>query len=532
MTSTKKRHPMRNRPLGFAAAFLLSLLAVLLPAHAELTRIEIASKQPYGSFRAGDFVLWEGKVHGELSPQESIPGLDKVQRNARGNVEYAARIILIMPAQPSQGNGTLLVDVPNRGNAYAQALYNSPRDEPFQSGTLEQGTGFLQDHGFSVAEVYWELGKGADLPSFVDGEGKTRYVEGVGFAIMRDAARFLAHGSADAAGTPNPLKGAVTRTIASGKSQSGRFLKTFLLHGFNMDNGRRVFDGMQIFVSGSGTLPILQTGTGPDSSANGIPTFDSPDMRGVNEEPLAIADLLAQVDARGEIAPKLMFQNSTTDFYSIRASLARTGASGTAERPIPANVRIYDMAGASHVVVAKAPQSCTLAPGHLDWTPVSRALLLRLNDWVATNAEPPASRLMPLEPAGPEVALKAPTHLPAAVIQVPRRDADGNAMGGVRLPDMVAPLGTHGGLNQPTSRACMLIGAYTAFAPTRAQRESTGDSRLSLAERYRNRDDYVNRIRAATRDLIQDGFLLPEDAAVIVQEAASNAALKHQAAAR
>src|SRR5205085_4289291 len=131
------------------------------------------------------------------------------------------------PTDPRRGNGTLLVDVPNRGRAYALALYNSPRGEPFQSGTLEQGTGFLQDHGFSLAEVSWELGQGADLPSFTDGEGKRRFVEGAGFAIFRDAAVFLARSDSEA----NPLRGAVRHTIATGKSQSGRFLKSFLTHG-------------------------------------------------------------------------------------------------------------------------------------------------------------------------------------------------------------------------------------------------------------------------------------------------------------
>jgi hypothetical protein len=73
----------------------------------------------------------------------------------------------------------------------------------------------------------------------------------------------LAHVAADTAGTPNPLKGAINRTLASGKSQDGRFLKTFLLNGFNMAGNRRVFDGMHVFVSGAGLLPILQTGRGP-----------------------------------------------------------------------------------------------------------------------------------------------------------------------------------------------------------------------------------------------------------------------------
>jgi hypothetical protein len=115
------------------------------------------------------------------------------------------------------------------------------------------------------------------------------------------------------------------------------------------------------------------------------------------------------------------------------------------------------------------------------------------------------------------------------VIQVPRRDADGNATGGVRLPDLAVPLGTHGGQNQPQS-TCSLVGSYHAFAATKAQRELTGDARLSIAERYRNRDDYVNRIRIAAHDLIQSGFLLPEDAAVIIQAAAANSAFGSAAA--
>jgi hypothetical protein len=502
--------------------FLLCLFTWAYPASAEVTGIEFTSKQPFGTFRTGNFVIWQGKIHGELSPQEPIPGLDKAARNARGRVEYEARVILVMPDAAGHGNGALLVDVPNRGRAYAEALYNSPRDEPFGSGTLEQGTGFLQDHGFSIAEVYWELGHDAVLPSFTDGDGKTRHVEGAGFAIVRDAANFLAHAPADASGTPNPLKGAINRTLASGKSQTGRFLKTFLLDGFNMLGGRRVFDGMHVFVSAAGLLPIFQTGTGPESSANGSPTFANPEFRGVNEESLTIGDIIAKVEARGEVPPKMMLFNSTTDYYSLRASLGRTGASGTAERPIPANVRMYDVAGGSHVTVAKAP-TCTLAPGRLDWSPVSRAALLRLDAWVAVNAEPPASVLMPLEPAGSEPpALRAPAHLPNAVIQVPRRDADGNAVGGVRLPDLAVPLGTHGGQNQPQSFTCSLVGSFTAFAATKVQRESSGDSRLSLAERFRNRDDYVNRIRVAAQDLVERGFLLAEDAAVIVQAAASN----------
>jgi hypothetical protein len=149
---------------------------------------------------------------------------------------------------------------------------------------------------------------------------------------------------------------------------------------------------------------------------------------------------------------------------------------------------------------------------------------VRLDAWIAVNAEPPPSQLFPLERAGNDPpTLRAPTHLSQAVIQVPKRDRDGNAMGGVRLPDLVVPLGTHGGENS-AQVGCTLVGSFKAFARTRAEREKTSDMRASIAERYASRDDYVNCICVASNSLIQAGLLLPKDAAVIIQAAAASRA--------
>ncbi len=514
---------MKNSLASLATAAALSSLFAFHAA-AEVTRLEITSTQPYGTFRAGNYTLIQATLHGQLSPTEKIPGLDKAPLNAAGQVDYSTKLVLMMPTDPSRGNGALLVDVPNRGKAYANALYNSPRDEPFQSGTFEQGTGFLQDNGFSIAEVYWELGQGANLPSFIDAEGKRKYVEGAGFAMMRDAGIFLAHAAKDSTGTANPLAGMISRTLASGKSQTGRFLKGFLLNGFNMAGPQRVFDGMHVFVSGSGLLPIMQTGTGPESSANGTPSFTNPDLPGVHDGLLTIGEITAQVVARGEVAPKMMLITTSTDYYSLRASLGRTGAEGQADQTLPANVRMYDIAGSSHVLIPIKPPHCTMVQGVLDWTPVSRATFLRLDQWVGSNLAPPATQLMTLERASTTPAtLRAPASLPNAVMQVPKLDADGNALGGVRLPDLVAPLGTHGGQNSPETR-CSLMGSYIPFAKDAAQRTENNDLRPSVAERYKNRDDYVNRIRGAAFNLLESGFLLRDDAAVIVQAAAATRA--------
>ena len=100
-----------NRPILSFLFCLLSLIAVTRSATAEVTKIDFTSKQPFGTFRTGDYVIWQGKIHGDLAPQEAIPGIDKAARDERGRVDYAAKIILIMPAAPRGGNGALLLDM-------------------------------------------------------------------------------------------------------------------------------------------------------------------------------------------------------------------------------------------------------------------------------------------------------------------------------------------------------------------------------------------------------------------------------------
>ena len=60
------------------------------------------------------------------------------------------------------------------------------------------------------------------------------------------------------------------------------------------------------------------------------------------------------------------------------------------------------------------------------------------------------------------------------------------------------------------------LGSYVPFAPTRSARHAVGDPRLSLEERYRGVDDYLQRIRRAAMDLIRRRYLLAEDLDVIV----------------
>jgi len=524
--------PSRRSEIGAPKLALLAIVITLWSppsATANITGVEITSSQSYGTFAAGEYVRLDGKLTGEVSPNEPIPDLDKATKNASGVVEYSTAFTLIYPKAPSSGNGALLIDVPNRGLPISHALYNSPRERPLMLGSLDAGTGFLENRGFSIAIVQWELGEGITPPTYVDEQRQKRFIEGVGVIAVRDFAYFLRYEGATPSGQKNPLAGAINRSFAVGYSQTARFLKTLLINGFNVTKSKPAFDGIHLHAGHAGVLPLLRSGVGPRSVAGGLATFTTPDFRGVHEEPFTYHDTVKAIESKGQKAPYLIVTHTDNDYPSLRASLTRTGANGTVDVPIPQNVRMYDVAGAAHLNVRDVGKTCDLTAGQLDWSPIMRSSLVNLDRWVKDSALPPNNRLMALESRTKEtIILQAPSYLPNATILVPKRDHDGNSVGGVRLPDMEAPLGVYGGQNAPLrSVVCMLASSYVPFAKTKAEREASRDNRPSLEERYAvGLNEYLNKIRFSANRLVDEKFLLEEDAAVIVNSAAESLVFK------
>ena len=99
---------------------------------------------------------------------------------------------------------------------------------------------------------------------------------------------------------------------------------------------------------------------------------------------------------------------------------------------------------------------------------------------------------------------------------VPKTDADGNDIAGVRLPEVQAPLATYTGwalrAGRRAATAVRVSGQYIPFAKTKTERLASGDPRLSLEERYGNVKTYSTRLRSAVDSLVRAGFLLPFDA--------------------
>jgi hypothetical protein len=141
---------------------------------------------------------------------------------------------------------------------------------------------------------------------------------------------------------------------------------------------------------------------------------------------------------------------------------------------------------------------------------------------------------------GPEYdrsdASGVPTKIPPPILRViqmkvPRVDADGNEIGGVPTVLTLAPLGTYLGWNITASgfhagQVCDYVGGYVPFARTKAERTATGDTRLSLEERYGTHDGYVTAVRTAAQKAFAEGYLLAEDRDRLIQQAADSAVLR------
>ena len=415
------------------------------------------------------------------------------------------------------------------------------------------------DGGFEAGKVYRVVYETSHAP-----------LVGLGLLATRDIVAWLRHGKADAAGSANPLAGALGRAYAYGRSQSGRFLRQMLHLGLNRDeDGRIVFEGMLPNVAG-GKMGEFNVRFGQPSSlsnrsVNNLPPF-------LDLEPGGEEGILAEVARRG-VAPKVVYTNTSSEYWGGHGALAHVTADGQGDAALPDNVRSWLFCGTQHGP-ASLPVSDTnpdtgargtQALNYVDYRPLMRAALVHLDNWVTHNEPPPVHgyptyadntiveagelaeffravpgvefpthhKVMRRLDFGPDRAV--PTVIPPGVGEaypslVSAVDADGNEVGGIRLPAIAVPLATYtgwnvrhadiGGPGQVLSPGGTVVGGAMPFAVTRAERMASGDPRPSIEERYASREEYLARVREYSETLVQQGYLLPEDVDVVVGQGA------------
>ena len=393
-------------------------------------------------------------------------------------------------------------------------------------------------------------------------EARDPIVMGLGFAAMRDAISFLRYEAADLEGNANPLLfGELPRTALSiGISQSGRYLRDFLYQGFNEDiRARIVFDGLHPDIAGS-----RETFTNYEFGQPGRWQKQHEDHLFPGDQfPFTYSTLTDPVSGRTDgllrrcratrTCPKVIQTDGEAELWQARASLVVTDPLG-GDVELPENVRAYLLAGTEHGggggvhVESPTPGFCQNLRNPMDLGQIRTALTVALDEWVVDGVEPPPSRFPAVAGGGlrhavdigfPEIPgvtysgsynpLRLLDHrsIPpeegdSYTVLVGRVDVDGNMIDGVRHPNLAVPIGTYTGWNLRREGfgeggQCAGAGSFIPFAATAAARHASGDSRVSVEERFPTHDAYVAAVSLAAQVLVEERFLLPGDAAEIVE---------------
>jgi hypothetical protein len=409
---------------------------------------------------------------------------------------------------------------------------------------------------------------------------KNPVVVGVGLAAVRDFLSFLKY---DAQATA-PVKRAYTVGISqSGRFLRHFLYQDFNAD----EQGRQVMDGVIAHVAGAGRGSFNHRFAQPSRDAQPMSSIFFPtDLFPFTDLPEADPDTgekagLLDASTKSHTAPKIFYTNTSYEYWGRAASLIHTTADGKKDAPLAANTRVYFLAGLQHFSGAFPPQKSIA--GNADYTtqqrhnpnPIQwywRALITDMNEWVRDGKEPPPSTypkitektLVPLAKwnfpripgvntphevslayhidfagiydvifetnkrgdvaAADRTFLREPPRVGNAFgVLVPQSDADGNDLGGVRLPELQVPLATYTGWNlrdpsigAPEQRVSFL-GSWIPLARTAEERKKSGDPRPSIAERYASRDEYMSKFAQAAKKLIEQRFLLQQDLPAILE---------------
>jgi hypothetical protein len=487
-------------------------------------------------------------------------------------------------------------------NAKADVTFNWRQTWRTSNDPLTQGMKFTAPSTPVPKSDWLYINNGTQLqftiPAGADGgsifefiyTAKDPVVMGIGLAAVRDLVTFLNRDSADRQGNANPLNDLKNApcssircernqnfdvTIMEGISQSGRFTRDFLWQGFNHDGrnnrgGKRhqVFNGMFPIIAGSrkifNNFRWAQPGRwSKQHEDHWQPGDQFPFAYTVITDPVSgETDGILKKCLETDTCPKIVHLDGAFEVFGARGSLLVTDGAGNAI-DIPDNVRLYEVPGTNHgggagVANLTTPTQCVYLRSAVVQSTIDRALAPVLEEWIANNTPPPASRYPSvadntLAPPTDRIAVGFPdlgtagypyygylynplvvtdysNAVPVPNLRKPyevligKTDRDGNEIAGVRVPEIVVPLATYAPWNvraagHAAGDACISNASTLPLARTRAARIATGDPRRSLEERYRTKAEYVARVRIAAENLVKQRLLLPEDVSLYVEQA-------------
>lgn len=393
---------------------------------------------------------------------------------------YNTRVLVYRPIDAQQFNGTVIVEWLN------------------VSGGLDAAPDWITGHTELTREGYAWVGVSAQFVG-VEGGGSViglpsmplKMVDPVRYAALAHPGDSFSYDMFSQVaqaiwfpGQTNLLGGLKPKAvIAAGESQSAFRLVTYVdaIHPL-----ADIYDGFLIHSRSSGGTPL-------------------------SEPPQAVVPAPAVVRIRGDLnVPVLNFQTETDVILF---------ASYNSRQPDTDRFRLWETAGTAHAdtytaVVGRpdrgdSPDAAALVitdtpvEGYTCSAPINsgpqhfvlKAAIAALNRWVREGALPPSAARLDVDP-GPPFAL--------------RHDDHGNALGGVRTPQVDVPIATFSGAPLVGPVICALFGSTAPFDAS------------TLAALYPTHAAYVAAFNAATDQALAARFILAPDADLMREAAAQS----------
>ncbi len=373
------------------------------------------------------------------------------------NVAYQTRILIRRPVHPGRFNGTVFFEWMNPTAGFdIDFMWQYTAQRILHDGYIWVG--------ITVRPV---------AINFIKAWNPARYgtLNMSDAGLIYDAVSQVGVLLRDRHASQNPLnRFNVRRMLSSGYSQSARYLVTYI-NEFHDD----------------ATLP------------DGSPAFDGYLVSGANNSARQINS------TSGDAGDERRFINAPVPVIRTQTETELALGSATTRLPDSNVYRTYEWTGTSHgdveilalnqVVIERdipgaPPAVCANENNPLENSPFIRAAMVNLNRWAKDGAAPPPAVLIDLDGAGEII-----------------RDTHGNATARLRPPGIEAPLGRHFPLNDGPG-PCILVGSFFAFD------DATLDSL------YPSHGAYVSRVAQTVRNLVLGRYVLPEDGAKYIVEAA------------
>jgi hypothetical protein len=263
------------------------------------------------------------------------------------------------------------------------------------------------------------------------------------------------------------------RLIAAGESQSAGRLVTYINAVHPLEHA---YDAFLVHSRGAGGAPLSQTP---------LPAVSAPSPARIRDD---LAEPVMVVQAEGDVIGSDLGarQPDTPRFRSWE--MAGTSHADLYTSPVGAS-DIGDGQGAKSMFAlmldppgAGACAFPTNAGAH-HW--ILQSAFYRLDRWLRTGTPPPVGPLLTVASTGPTVVLA--------------RDAHGNALGGIRSPQVDVPVATLTGISSGPG-FCRLFGSTVPFPPEK------------LAALYPRHGAFASAWRRATTAAVDAGFILGKDA--------------------